>query len=266
MTESEWLECNDPTPMLEFLRGKASDRKLRLFLVACCRRVWHLLTDQRSRTAIEIAERFAEGRAGVAELTSAEDTAWNAHDTTVHALRSFEGIGENGEDMVLPGWEIAINPCSATGSVWLTTRPPEFVANGWMGPFNPCARAAQYAAWAISGMYEGSDPATHAAQAAERETEQCRLLRCIIGLIPFRPITIAPAVVAWNDGRVRRIAAGIYEERRLPEGTLDSGRLAILTEALLDAGCDNEELIAHCRSPGPHVRGCWALDLILGRA
>jgi hypothetical protein len=54
--------------------------------------------------------------------------------------------------------------------------------------------------------------------------------------------------------------------RSLPEGTLDSGRLAILSDALLDAGCDNEELIAHCRSPGPHVRGCWALDQILDKA
>jgi hypothetical protein len=51
----------------------------------------------------------------------------------------------------------------------------------------------------------------------------------------------------------------------MPEGTLDSARLAILSDALLDAGCDNEELIAHCRSPEPHVRGCWAVDLILGK-
>ncbi len=80
---------------------------------------------------------------------------------------------------------------------------------------------------------------------------------------PFRPVTIAPSILTWNDGTVRRIAEGIYEERRLPEGTLDSGRLAILSDALLDAGCDNEELIAHCRSPGPHVRGCWAIDQIL---
>src|SRR3954466_3508800 len=61
VSEQEWLVCEDPAPMLEFLRGKASDRKLRLFAVACCRRVWHLLTDASNRTAVEMAEVFAEG-------------------------------------------------------------------------------------------------------------------------------------------------------------------------------------------------------------
>jgi hypothetical protein len=72
-------------------------------------------------------------------------------------------------------------------------------------------------------------------------------------------------VLRWSDGTVRRIAEGIYEERRLPEGMLDAGRLAILADALLDAGCDDDDLLAHCRQPGPHVRGCWAIDLILGK-
>jgi hypothetical protein len=66
-------------------------------------------------------------------------------------------------------------------------------------------------------------------------------------------------VLTWNDGTVRRLAEAIYEERAF-------GRLPILADALLDAGCDNEELIAHCRSEGPHVRGCWAVDLILGKS
>jgi hypothetical protein len=100
---------------------------------------------------------------------------------------------------------------------------------------------------------------------ASEQIVQARLLRDIFGN-PFRPSPPLPrAVLTWNDGTVRRIADGIYEERKLPEGTLDTGRLAILADALLDAGCDNDDLIQHCRESGPHVRGCWAIDLLLAK-
>jgi hypothetical protein len=75
MTEQERLACADPRPMLEFLRGKASDRKLRLFAVACCRRIWHRFKNRQNPRAAEVAEQFAEGNATLSALTIAREKA-----------------------------------------------------------------------------------------------------------------------------------------------------------------------------------------------
>jgi hypothetical protein len=96
--------------------------------------------------------------------------------------------------------------------------------------------------------------------------EAVSLLRDIF-VSPFHPGPALPAaVLAYSDHLVPRLAQSIYDDRRLPEGTLDSGRLAILADALLDAGADTEELLSHLRSEGPHYRGCWGVDLVLGLA
>jgi hypothetical protein len=81
------------------------------------------------------------------------------------------------------------------------------------------------------------------------------LLRDIFGN-PFRPITLDPR---WLTSTVLDLARLIYDERAFD-------RLPILADALMDAGCDSEELLKHCRSEGPHVRGCWVVDLILGKS
>jgi len=86
---------------------------------------------------------------------------------------------------------------------------------------------------------------------------QCALLRCLFGN-PFRPSPALPAaVLAWNDRLVPRLAQAIYDERRW-------NNLPLLADALLDAGCEDEALMDHCRRGGEHARGCYAVDVILG--
>ena len=90
---------------------------------------------------------------------------------------------------------------------------------------------------------------------------QCGLIHDILGN-PFRPVALDRA---WRFGvAVKRIAQAAYDERILPSGALEPARLAVLADALEEAGCGDEAVLAHLRSPGPHVRGCWPVDLCLG--
>lgn len=87
---------------------------------------------------------------------------------------------------------------------------------------------------------------------------QCSILRDII-LYPQRPLpTIAPSWLTWNDATIPKLAQVIYDDRRFED-------MPILTDALMDAGCHDEDILSHCRSAGPHVKGCWLLDLLLGK-
>ena len=230
MTEQEWLASTDPGPMLDFLRGKASERKLRLFAAACVRRAWHLLTDT-GRQAVEAAEAYADGMIGREALEAARRAA-------------YEPVAD------------AIEEANLTWTLGKPLSPSESAADAALEACDDMDRDARrdiaplHAAERAQGAL-GWTGVESAAQAA--------LLRDVLGNPFLRPPPpLSAAILAWNDGTVGRIAAGIYEERAFD-------RLPILADALLDAGCDAEELLAHCRSAGPHVRGCWVVDTILGK-
>jgi hypothetical protein len=199
--------------MLEFLRGKVSDRKLRLFAIACCRLVWHLITDERSQEAVAIAEAYADDRASTKRLKAAYKKAW---DVKCAAFRGAE------------------------------------IADGWS---YESAQAA-WAAWAVTEQIYGESMYAIAQEAIRAVTPQqsADMLRHIFGN-PFRSVVFD---ATWFTPTVVGLARSIYADRAFD-------RLPILADALEEAGCTDADILAHCRGPGPHVRGCWVVDLLLGK-
>jgi hypothetical protein len=208
MNEAEWLACDDPLPMMEFLSGKASERKLRLFACACCRRIWHLLKDPRSRRAAEVSEQYADGIASEAELREAGIAADAAADDT-------HGEGAEAAD----------------------------AAADVVNDFRSAAIAATVADYSCRDIEKAA---------------QCALLRDLFGH-PFQQVMTDPSCLAWNDGTIRKMAQSIYDARAFD-------RLPLLADALEDAGCAAADILSHCRTPGEHVRGCWVVDLLLGKS
>jgi hypothetical protein len=234
MTEHEWLTYTYPTPMLEFLRRKASERKLRLFACACVRRAWHLLTNT-GREAVEAAEAYADGMVGREALEAARRAA-------------YEPVAD------------AIADANMTWTLGTPLSPAESAADAALGACDDMARGVRryiaplHAAERAQGAL-GWTGGESAAQAA--------LLRDLFGPLPFRLVTLDPA---WRTPQLVALAQAAYEERELPVGTLDVARLAVLADALEEAGCDQADLLGHLRGPGPHVKGCWVVDLLLGKS
>ena len=230
MTEAEWLASSNPPMMLDELqeRGLSSERKLRLFGVACCRRIWPLIPED-SQEAVRVAERYADGQVGRKEL------AW----AKLAAVAGAERVPRQA------GW----------AAYWaVAQRAAVSIENTCMAAVESQARSARRTARAA-----GADEAAawEAARVAEMRA-QADLLRDLFGPLLFREVPLSPSWLHWNDGTVVKLARGIYEGRRFDE-------VGILADALEEAGCVEPELLAHCRDGGGHVAGCWAVDLILGK-
>jgi hypothetical protein len=112
---------------------------------------------------------------------------------------------------------------------------------------------------------EGSELfSTWAATLGVGNAVQAAILRDVVHA-PFRAIHSRASWRSWNYGTVPQLAWAIYKDRDLPSGHLDNHRLGILADALEDAGCNDQDILAHLRGSGPHVRGCWPVDLLLGK-
>jgi hypothetical protein len=237
MTEAEWHGSTDPTPMLEFLAGTAGARRLRLFAAACVRMHWGLLVEQASRDAVRLAEEVADGIVPPEALADAYRHAWD----------------------VLPRLPDRMAVVSAARAAGRTVQQEPFDAAIWTK--NEIVEL--HAELAMEGV--GSEDEEDRLYWEGRTAGACRLARLLRDLFdPFRTVpSLSDAILAWNGGTIRRLAQSIYEEREMPGGTLDAARLAILADALEDAGTTDAGLLAHLRGPGPHVRGCFALGLLL---
>jgi hypothetical protein len=253
MNEAEWATWADPDTMLDCIRGPkihpqypfpndyalkhpviATDRMLILWASGCCRRLGHLFHDARCLDAVLTAERFADG-----ELTYKE-------------LRSIgEEIGKWARNTQAQDGGVSVRSFVAQACLHLVEGGDTAYDSGCTPYLVPAHDATR---WAVAAIRENAGDVV-----AEREKiAQCSILRDILGN-PFRPPpAIDPSWTTWNDGTVVELAQAVYQEKVFD-------RLPILADALEAAGCTNEEILAHCRGPGPHVRGCWVVDLILGK-
>ncbi len=87
------------------------------------------------------------------------------------------------------------------------------------------------------------------------DADLARTIRELLGN-PFRPALFSPD---WRTSTAVQLAKQMYESR-------DFSLMPILADALQDAGCDNEDILNHCRGESLHVRGCWVVDLVLGKS
>ncbi len=229
MSEADWLHSGDPDTLLNLVRDKATDRQFRLFACACCRRVWHLLRDERSRQIVKVAEGYADDAIDSATLRDARAagelvvTRFAAHDGTADALQASTAA------------QLLVEANVARGAAEVAARAAEAVSY----------YAVRQRSWPNLDV---AKKARLTSVETER-SDQADLLRHIVGN-PFRP---TPAFRPWPS-IVIPLAKALYRGEDC---------LFALHDALLEAGCT--EMAVHFAQE-KHPKGCWVLDLILSSA
>jgi len=239
VTQKEWLACSDPEPLLAHLsrskRFKKLDRKWRLLGCAFARQGWSLLTARRSRNAIEVSEKHADGRATKREL---EKGFFAAHAALRARKRSFwekEGFPVTLE---LPNIDSIYEAAAAAANL------------------DDIMVAATVTARLITGTVLAR-PRNPGRKTLALLQNQADIVRDVFGN-PFKRSRVKPGQLT-TDRRCVKLAASIYKHRSFD-------RMSELADALEQAGCTNQDILNHCRRPGPHTRGCWVVDLLLGKS
>jgi hypothetical protein len=232
VTPDAWQTCPDPETLLQHLAAEKllKQRKARLFAVACCRRIWHLLEDEGSRRAVQAAERLADGGASRHELDAACAAASIAQSIAfslptddsnrqAHCARYCACISAT--FAALPdGRDASNHHYAATAKMWERTDDPE-------------------------------------AELKERSA-QADLVRCLFPPPPDHRVLIPQGVLVWNHGTAVRLAKRVYDDRDFSPATL-----FVLADALEEGGCTDAWALQHLRGAGPHARGCAVVDAVL---
>ncbi len=223
--------------------GQASARKLRLFALAAWRGISLWVNDRRCQNAIDRIEMLLEGIASVEDLATASQEAEGAFGETIAPFYRYPPLPPE-----------AIYPAVQAERHLIFMQP--------LDNYILLERVASLEAL----VRDCAPPKVWA-------TEQCReveLLRDIFN--PMRDLAaLVPSPLLRKESLLVQLAEAAYQDRQLPEGTLDSTRLGVLADALEDAGLVDTELVEHLRGPHlhwptPHWRGCWVIDLLTGRS
>lgn len=246
MTEEEWLEHEDPVPMLEFVASPTNERKLRLFLCACSahvlksaaqchnapRRGWSECMGM-IESALRTVEHYADGLCGTRVLETARRYTREA----IYVPSYIDYGGESGLDS-----EALVVEGAATRLLTL-----ESIVCTYRWALNTIGKHCR--------VETGEEADASFKPLAEYKRDAAGWLRDVVGN-PFRSARVDPFWLTWNEGTVERLAHIIYDTRTFRD-------LPILADALEEAGCANADILGHCRGPDLHVCGCWVLDLLI---
>lgn len=241
MDADAWLTATNPYPMFDYLGRSVSPRKLRLFGIACCRRIWKLMPDDECREAVILAERLVEGEA------SADDAERLCNRLKVEYLALCDRLGTQDKDAHVRLWCIgAAKNLLQADERYLQDAPIRAGDADLLRVWNSASSAVghYYVQWV------GGPPPDELYQEYQAQTD---LLREILGN-PLRPVAFDRS---WRTEAAVALARGVHVDRAFD-------RLPVLADALEDAGCADADLLGHCRGMGSHLRGCWAVDQVLG--